>query len=114
MLEAGARLLTDDRRWLNDRYVELSAGFPELEALVRDVYRDGGGALVYCDEFLYAPRPTTTRHVNFTHYHSARYTADSVALARGEHIVWAFGGSTMENTETTDSLTIANTWARYC
>jgi hypothetical protein len=51
-------------------------------------------------------------HINFSDYYSARWTPDSVPLSQAEHVVWTFGGSTMENTETTDSLTIANTWAK--
>jgi hypothetical protein len=110
-LEAAARLVTRRAQWLNPRYVELSAGFEELDALIEDVY-SRGGRTGYYDEFLYAPPQKATRHVNFTAYYSARHTPDSVPLDAAEHIVWTFGGSTMENTETTDSLTIANTWAR--
>jgi hypothetical protein len=106
-----ARLTTHNRPWLNPRYVKLSQDFAEFEALIEDVYSKGNGA-PYQHEFLYGPPEKSTNHVNFTTYFSARRTPDSVPLDGAEHIIWTFGGSTMENTETTDSLTIANTWAR--
>jgi hypothetical protein len=110
-LEAAVRVASRSPQWLNPRYLELSAGFAELDALIEDVYSAGHGSQ-YQDEFLYVPRQKSTRHVNFTPYYSARLTPDSVPLHSAQYIVWTFGGSTMENTETTDSLTIANTWAR--
>lgn len=106
----GVARVTSPPRWLNARYVEISSDFAELDALIADVQDLSG--LKYYDEFLYSLDPFSSTHVNFTDYYSARWTPDSVPLSQAEHIVWAFGGSTMENTETTDSLTIANTWAR--
>lgn len=111
-LEVAARIISRGPRWLNPRYVELSRGFAELDALIADAGWGPGDPPRYYDEFLYAPAPVSTGHVTFTDYYSARRTPDSVSLPDAEHIVWTFGGSTMENTETTDSLTIANTWAR--
>lgn len=102
--------ITSGPRWLNPYYVQISRDFSELEALIEDT--QSTPELKYYDEFLYAAGPFSSTHVNFTDYYSARLTPDSVPLAQAEQIVWTFGGSTMENTETTDSLTIANTWAK--
>jgi hypothetical protein len=109
LVELLARL-TAGPRWLNQHYVTISSDFAELDALINDTQNTAG--LQYYDEFLYAMAPYSSTHVNFTDYYSARLTPGSVPLAKAEQIVWTFGGSTMENTETTDSLTIANTWAR--
>jgi hypothetical protein len=102
--------VTAGPRWLNQHYVQISSDFAELDALIEDTQNTAG--IQYYDEFLYAMAPYSSTHVNFTEYYSARLTPDSVPLDQAEQIVWTFGGSTMENTETTDSLTIANTWAR--
>jgi hypothetical protein len=112
VLEVAARMTSRELRWLDPRYVALSQGFADLDALIADAGWGPGESPRYYDEFLYAAAPYTTKHVNFTEYFSARLTPDSVPLPEADHIVWAFGGSTMENTETTDSLTIANAWAR--
>jgi hypothetical protein len=103
--------ITSGPRWLNPHYVEISSEFADLEALIADT-QNTHPAPKYYDEFLYAAAPVSTGHINFTDYYSARWTPDSVPLSEAENIIWTFGGSTMENTETTDSLTIANTWAR--
>ncbi len=110
-VEGAARLLTPGPRWLHPGYVAISQGFAELDELVEDS-RNTHPAPKYYDEFLYAAAPVATSHINYTPYYSARLAPDSVPLSEAEHIVWTFGGSTMENTETTDRLTIANTWAR--
>ncbi len=110
LLELAARFLFGGPRWVNPTYLELGRDFPELEQLLVD--RDASPHLQYYDEFLYAALPQETGTVNFTGYYSARLTPASVPLSEADTIVWTFGGSTMENTETTDELTIANTWAR--
>jgi hypothetical protein len=111
LAEGIARLASRGPRWFNPYYAEVSAGYPELEALIEDAQYNHPGPKYY-DEFLYAAAPYSSTHLNYTDYYSARRTPDSVPLDRAEHIVWTFGGSTMENSETTDSLTLANTWAR--
>ncbi len=110
-LEGIARFQTRGPRWLNSNYVEMSRGFPELEALIEDSQKVPQSPKYY-DEFLYAASPVSTRYITFTDYYSARLTPASVPLSQAEHIIWTFGGSTMENTETTDKLSIANTWAK--
>ena len=112
-LEAAARITAHDMPWLNSRYVTMSQGFPDLDSLIADAgWGPSAGGLKYYDDFLYSARPATKKHITFTNYYSSRHTPDSVPLETADHIVWTFGGSTMENTETTDRLTIANVWAR--
>lgn len=106
----GMARITSGPRWLNPYYVAISSDFAELDALIEDTRNTP--APRYYDEFLYAAGPFSSNHVNFTDYFSARWTPDSMPLSQAEYIIWTFGGSTMENTETTDSFTIANTWAR--
>lgn len=110
LLEGFLRITTSGQRWVNSHYVEISSAFPELEALIDDTQNTPPHK--YYDEFLYAPGPVALEHINFTEYYSSRLTPDSVPLPEAENIVWTFGGSTMENTETTDRLTIANTLAK--
>lgn len=110
-LEGIARIATRRPRWLNPHYVEISGDFADLAELIADS-QNTPSAPKYYDEFLYAAAPASTEHINFTDYYSARWTPDSEPLSEAEHIIWTFGGSTMENTETTDRLTIANTWAK--
>lgn len=109
--EGIARLASQGPRWLNPHYVEVSSGFPDLEALINDAQHNHPGPKYY-DEFLYAAAPYSSTHLNYTEYYSARLTPDSAPLGEAEYILWTFGGSTMENSETTDSLTLANTWAK--
>ncbi len=109
LLELGLRIVDRGPRWVNPRYVELSEPLPELELLL--VERDDGSGPRYVEEFLYASPRIVGETVNFTDYWSARATPASVPLDEARIVVWTFGGSTMENTETTDELSIANTWA---
>ncbi len=94
----------------NARYIEISSGFPDLDTLIKDAQNMPG--VTFYDEYLIAPRPYASTHINFTDYYSARLTPDSAPLWQAEHVIWAFGNSTMQNTETTDSLSMANTWAK--
>jgi hypothetical protein len=110
-LEGLIRITSKGPRWLNPYYVNMSSAYPELEALIADAHSPNFKTKYY-DEFIYSAAPLITDHVNFTNYYSARWTPDSVPLNEAEYIVWTFGGSTMENTETSDELTIANTWAK--
>ncbi len=109
MAEAAARIRKTPG-WPNAGYIEISRGFPELDALVADAQGNSGST--FYEEFLYAPSPFVSEHINFTGYYGARLAPDSVPLWEAEHVIWAFGSSTMQNTETTDDLTIANTWAK--
>lgn len=111
VVEGVARFLTRGPKHLSPLYLEMSQGFEHLDALIEDGQKLAD-APTYYEEFLYGPTPVASMHINITDYYSARWAPDSVPLAESEHIIWAFGGSTLQNTETTDSLTIANTWAK--
>jgi hypothetical protein len=111
LLEGWARFFAQPSHRANPYYVEMSRGFPKLDELISDS-QNTHPAPKYYDEFVYAAAPVSLTHINFTNYYSARRTPDSGPLGEAKHIVWTFGGSTMENTETSDELTIANTLAR--
>jgi hypothetical protein len=110
-VEVAARIVTRGPRWVNPFYLEISSDFHGLESLISDNQRTFT-APKYYQEFVYSAAPISTSHVNFTDYFSARRTPSSAPLTEARNIVWAFGGSTFQNQETTDSLTIANIWAR--
>ncbi len=111
IVEGIARYVGRGPRWVNPVYVEISKDFRYLDELIED-NQNTHPAPQYYDEFLYAAAPISLSHVNYTRYYSARLTPHSVPLSEAQHIVWTFGGSTMQNHETTDELTIANTWAK--
>ncbi len=69
-------------------------------------------SLRYYDYDLLAYAPISTPTIDITDYHSSRLTPASVSRERAEVMVWTFGGSTMQDFETTDDLTIANTIAK--
>ena len=89
----------------NPRYLEISQTYPQLKQLLRDwnVLRFG-----YHDYYVYSPVPASSELVNFTSYYGARATPDSVGLDSAKEIVWAFGGSTLQNLEAEDRLTLPN------
>ncbi|MCK4788749.1 MAG: hypothetical protein KAV87_33715, partial [Desulfobacteraceae bacterium] len=70
-----------------------------------------GRGLKYYDYYLYAIAPYQSQTATFTKYFSARSVPDSYPLGEGAIIVWLFGGSTMQNLETIDKFTIANSLA---
>ena len=72
---------------------------------------EGKGGTKYYDYHLYATVPYKSKTATFTEYYSARSVPDSYPLGEGDIIVWLFGGSTMQNLETIDKLTIANSLA---
>lgn len=84
--------------------------FPEVDKFLADKRLAGSGGLSYYDYFLFAtaPTPVKTKLMTFTNYYSSRKVPDSVPMGSDAPIVWIFGGSTMQNMETTDELTIAN------
>jgi hypothetical protein len=108
-LEIGARLLGVGEPQQNRRYMAISEGFPRRDQLVRDML---AGRTMYRDYQLHSGAPLSTPTINFTTYYSSRLTPDSVPRSQAKTIVWAFGGSTMQNAETTDDMTIANTVAK--
>ena len=68
--------------------------------------------LTYWEYYLYSTAPRKSKDAEFTSYFSARATPDSLPIKSARNIIWMFGGSTMQNLETTDRLTIANTVAK--
>jgi hypothetical protein len=89
----------------NPRYLEMSQSYPLLGQLLRDwsALRFG-----YRDYYFYSPMTSSSETVNFTSYFGARATPDSVDVASASEVIWAFGGSTMQNLESDDRLTLAN------
>ena len=83
LLEAAARILTRGPKWANPRYVEISKDFEYLDDLIAD-NQISYVAPKYYDEFLYATIPSSTTHVNFTDYYSARWTPDSAPLSEAK------------------------------
>lgn len=110
VVEIAARLLGVGQFQENPRYIAISHGFPQLTQLINDKQAHNG--LRYYDFYLYAAAPFATSTVNFTNYHSSRLTPSSLPRSQAKMIVWTFGGSTMQNVETTDDLSIANTIAK--
>ncbi|MBF0435783.1 MAG: hypothetical protein HQL77_10480 [Magnetococcales bacterium] len=66
---------------------------------------------MYRDYYLFSLEPKNVGDINITEYFSARSTPDSVHIGEATSIIWMFGGSTMQNFETNDKLSIANTIA---
>jgi hypothetical protein len=87
------------------RYIELSDRYPLLRQLISDW---NALRFIYHDYYVYSPAPASSQTVNFTDYFGARLTPDSASLDAAKQVVWAFGGSTMQNLETDDRLTLAN------
>jgi hypothetical protein len=112
-LEVGARILVPSNVD-NPRYLAISQGFEKLPQLLRDK-RSGGGerhGTKYYEYEIYSNRPHVTETMTFTDYHSARLTPASVPRQEAGTIIWTFGGSTMQNAETSDELSIANAIAK--
>lgn len=82
---------------------------PERHQFLRD--RAGLPGNIFYNYDLYATAPYLSDTITFTGYHSARLTPDSVPPTDAKQTIWTFGGSTMQNLETTDDRTIANTIA---
>lgn len=82
--------------------------FPAINQLLANRRVVGDAGLSYYDYSLFAKAPIKTELMTFTQYFSARSVPDSIPLGTNSPIVWLFGGSTMQNMETTDELSIAN------
>jgi hypothetical protein len=85
--------------------MEVSAGYANLHQLLKDKYVP---TTEYHDYYIFSLGPSATQTVNFTTYFGARATPDSHDLKTAQELVWVFGGSTMQNLETEDQLSIAN------
>lgn len=91
--------------WPNPAYKEISQGYALRDQLVAD-----WNALhfEYHDYYLYSPGPASSQTVNFTPYYGSRATPASVDTKVAQEVIWAFGGSTLQNLEADDELTLAN------
>jgi hypothetical protein len=87
------------------RYIQIGEQYPLLQQLISDWT---ALRFVYHDYYVYSPAPASSQTVNFTDYFGARLTPDSVSPDASKQVVWAFGGSTMQNLEADDRLTLAN------
>ena len=88
------------------KQLPLLKGFSQREQYLHDF--EHLGPLKYHDYYVFSRAPLKTPSINFTDYFSARGCPDSAPIGQGHPTIWFFGGSTMENMETTDELTIAN------
>ncbi len=91
--------------WSSSVYGKISQGYPLHAQLMSDW---SALRFEYRDYYLYSPAPATSRTVNFTSYYGARSAPASVDPARAKEVIWCFGGSTMQNLEADDDLTLAN------
>jgi hypothetical protein len=111
MLELGTRLIgspfdekTEPR--------ELNQRSDELGQFARDVSECAGLGVRYYEYFLFLAAPCATATVNVGDFFSSRETPASQPADHADLIVWTFGGSTMQEYQTTDERSIANAIAR--
>ncbi|MEW6304371.1 MAG: SGNH/GDSL hydrolase family protein [Verrucomicrobiota bacterium] len=104
-LEIGARLFVRDPS-LKPEYFRLIEDFPRREAHLRSISQ--AARLQYYDYHLFAPRPVAAETITFTDYYSARRVPVSDSPGHAEEMVWLFGGSTLQNSDAPDDLTLAN------
>lgn len=106
--ELRARLGPDKR--IPPAWAAVLKEWPESQAYLRDYQRLKSGFRSR-DYYLYEPAEARTPTINF-YSDGTRATPDdspsTFPKPRNQMIVWAFGGSTMEEVGTTDRLTIAN------
>jgi hypothetical protein len=110
-LEIGTRLLGGPK---GERAVHREKE-PEVELarqLRRDVRTCVRSGTRYYEYFLFSAAPCATATVNIGDFFSSRETPASVPADRAELTVWTFGGSTMQEFQTTDERSIANVIAR--
>jgi hypothetical protein len=106
-LEVGTRLLGAPMRQAYP-YLEMSRDFEQLEQLIGDREECGRNGAKYYEYFLFSAPPCTTETINVSEDFSARQTPASAPADGAELIVWTFGGSTMQEYQTTDQRSIAN------
>jgi hypothetical protein len=110
-LELGTRLLDGSQ---NDDFdsAETSPGSDESRQFSRDRSECASLGVKYYEYFLFSAAPCATATVNVSDFYSSRRTPASKPADRADLIVWTFGGSTMQEFETTDARSIANVIAR--
>lgn len=89
------------------RWHQLAAKWDKKDSHTKALH-DPARGLNYYDYFIYSAAPYTSETLNYTDFYSARLCPDSVKQENAKTIIWTFGGSTMQNNETSDKLTIAN------
>jgi hypothetical protein len=95
-------------------YAQISIQYRDLAQLQKDNKDAEQGELKYYDYYLYGGQPFSSPTLNVTGYYSSRNTPASVSRETADLIIWMFGGSTMQNFETSDELSIANSVAKVC
>ncbi len=110
-LELGTRLLREPQGEPSISR-EASQGSDEFGQFRRDVSQCAALGVKYYEYFLFSWAPCATATVNVSDYYSSRRTPASEPADRADLIVWTFGGSTMQDFETTDARSIANVIAR--
>jgi hypothetical protein len=88
-----------------------SEGFEQLRQLRRDVRECGRSGPKYYEYFLSSAAPCASETINVSDFFSARQSPASAPVEAAELIVWTFGGSTMQEYQTTDERSIANAFA---
>ncbi len=86
-------------------FKNISQGYPLQAQLIRDW---NALRFEYRDYYLYSPQAATSETVNFTTYFGSRAVPANASIPAPREIIWAFGGSTLQNLEADDSLTLAN------
>ena len=118
-VEMFARYFSVRNKVLGPHFQELleEENFSQKDQLLRDIDFIHGDKVKdihkYYDHYLFSEAPKSTELVNYTDYYSARNVPNSESREHANRIIWLFGGSTMQETGTTDSLSIANQIAIY-
>jgi hypothetical protein len=106
-LEVGAGLLGGPKEE-RSKYREISRDFEQLRQLRQDARACGAAGTRYYEYFLFSPPPCATETVNVSDFFSSRLTPASRPAEQADLIVWTFGGSTLQEYQTTDERSVAN------
>lgn len=99
---------------MNKNYLQILAleKIPNRAGWLKQLVSQGSPApQKYYDFHVHAFKPFSQPDLGFSDYFSARRTPASTPLGASKSIVWLFGGSTLQNLDTPDSLTIVNQFA---
>jgi hypothetical protein len=106
-LEVGTRVLGAPKGE-RSMYRENGREFEQFKQLRQDVRACGDAGARYYECFLFSAPPCETATVNVSDFFSSRDTPGSRPAEQAELIVWTFGGSTVQEYQTTDERSIAN------
>lgn len=95
----------EERRW---RALVASLPDDEREQFLRDRGPFEDYQVDYADYYVFQARLKTSPTLNYVAPYGERLCPASVAAESAAERIWFFGGSTMQNAETTDKRTIAN------